>query len=356
MSTESKHNSIEIIQPDDMHVHFRDGDVLKDVVPHTAAQFAKCLVMPNLKSPVVNSELAIAYYERIKQAVPNNLKDKFEPFLTLYLTDKTNSDEVKKALDTQIIKGFKLYPAGATTLSENGVTNIKNCYAVIEQMQKYNAVLLVHGEVTDHHVDIFDREAKFIDDVLIPLRKDFPELKISFEHITTKQAADYVLSENSQYLGASITPQHLLYNRNHMLAGGIKPHYYCLPILKRSLHQQALLKAAISGSDRFYVGTDSAPHAKYLKENSCGCAGCYSALHAVELYTTAFEAENALDKLEGFMSIYGSKFYELPINTHKIKLIKQNWQVPNVLNFGNQELVPLAAGETMTWKLENSFL
>jgi dihydroorotase len=219
-------------------------------------------------------------------------------------------------------------------------------------MQKHGLVLLVHGEVTASNIDIFDREAKFIDDVLIPLRKYFPELKVSFEHITTKQAAEYVLSENSQYLGASITPQHLLYNRNHMLVGGIKPHYYCLPILKRSIHQQALLQAATSGSDRFYAGTDSAPHAKDLKENACGCAGCYSALHAVELYATAFEKEHALDKLEGFMSIHGSKFYNLPINKSKVKLNKQTWQIPDILNFGSSQLVPLAAGDSLNWKME----
>ncbi|MFM2344695.1 MAG: Dihydroorotase, partial [Pseudomonadota bacterium] len=276
--------SLEIIQPNDMHVHFRDGEVLNNVVPHTAKQFAQCLVMPNLKTPITTTELAFSYYERIKKAVPQELEHKFTPYMTLYLTDKTNADEVKKAKDAQIVKGFKLYPAGATTLSENGVTNIKHCYSVIEQMQKHGVVLLVHGEVTASEIDIFDREAKFIDDVLIPLRKDFPELKLSFEHITTKQAADYVLSENSNYLGASITPQHLLYNRNHMLVGGIKPHYYCLPILKRSLHQEALLKVATSGNDKFYAGTDSAPHAQDLKENACGCAGCYSALHAIELY------------------------------------------------------------------------
>jgi dihydroorotase len=290
-------NTLTIIQPDDMHIHFRDNDVLFDVVPHTARQMGKCMVMPNLKTPVTTTNLAFEYLERIKKAIPIQYVNTFTPYMTLYLTNDTKAEEVEKALKSQIIKGFKLYPAGATTLSEYGVTDLKACYSVLEQMQKLGLVLLIHGEVTHQNVDIFDREIRFIHEVLIPLRNDFPQLKISFEHITTIDAVQYVESENSHYLGASITAHHLLFNRNHMLAGGIRPHYYCLPILKRSTHQKALIKVAISGNSRFYAGTDSAPHAKYAKENICGCAGCYTALHAIELYTTVFYKEIDLDKL-----------------------------------------------------------
>jgi len=340
-----------IIQPDDMHVHFRDGSVLINTVQDTAKQFGKCMVMPNLKNPIVTTELALEYYQRIKKAIKNKYAN-FMPYMTLYLTNNTQAGEVQKALDSEIIKGFKLYPAGATTLSENGVTDITKCYKVFEEMQKLGLVLLLHGEVTDKEIDIFDREAKFIDNILIPLRKKFPELKISFEHITTKNAVDYIKAENSNYLAATITAHHLLYNRNDMLVGGIKPHYYCLPILKRSIHQQSLLEAATSGNSRFFAGTDSAPHSKNHKESSCGCAGCYTALHALELYTTAFDNKNALDKLEGFMSIFGSQFYNLPINEQKITLIKQNWEMPKQLNFGEEYLIPLNAGEIISWKIK----
>jgi dihydroorotase len=345
-------NNIQIIKPDDWHVHFRDNEMLASVVPHTAAQFERCLVMPNLKIPVTNTELALQYYQRIQKSHDNK---NFKPYLTIYLTNNTDAQEVLKAKNSGIIKGFKLYPAGATTLSENGVTNIKHCYATLEQMQKHAMPLLVHGEVTCSEVDIFDREAKFIDDVLIPMRKDFPQLKISFEHITTKQAAQYVLEQDSEYLGASITPQHLLYNRNHMLVGGIRPHFYCLPILKRSIHQQALIDVVISPNNtRFYAGTDSAPHTQDTKENACGCAGCYSAAHAVELYASAFDKHNAIDKLERFMSINGANFYNMPTNTAKIKLIKEEWVLDSQFKFGSNVLIPLAAGEKINWKLEST--
>ncbi len=338
--------SITILQPDDMHVHFRDGDVLADVVKHTAQQFGKCIVMPNLAIPITTTDLALEYYARLKPYCKN-----LKAYLTLYLTDNTPIEEVDRAVNSSIIKGFKLYPAGATTLSHHGVTDIKKCYKVLERMQELGLNLLVHGEVTTHDIDIFDREKRFIDDVLIKLKKDFPQLKISFEHITTSQAVDYVLSDDSGYLAATITPQHLLYNRNDMLVGAIKPHYYCLPILKRFTHQKRLLQAASSGDNRFFAGTDSAPHSQNAKENACGCAGCYSALHAIELYATAFDNMQALDKLEGFMSIFGSQFYNLPLNKNTITIQKKSWLVPNKLNFGAGTLIPLAAGQELAWKL-----
>jgi dihydroorotase len=346
-----KSKELRIIQPNDMHVHLRDDDVMQAVLPHTARQFGQCIVMPNLKQPIVNVDLALAYYNRIQKAVPAHLLNAFQAYLTLYLTDSTSKLEIEKAVTTNIIKGIKLYPAGATTLSENGVTQIKNCYKVFEAMQKNQMILLIHGEVTQSLIDIFDREAYFIEDVLMPLRKDFPELKISFEHITTKQAVDYVIDESSPYLAASITPQHLLYNRNHMLAGGIRPHYYCLPILKRSEHQQSLLKAASSGLPYFYAGTDSAPHLQANKENACGCAGCYTAFHAIELYAKAFDSINALDKLEGFMSIFGAQFYGLDLNKQHTTIIAQEWTIPENLPCAGEYIVPLAANERLNWKV-----
>ncbi len=346
-----EYKEITLIQPNDMHVHLRDDNVMKAVLAHTARQFGQCIVMPNLKQPIVNVDLALAYYKRIQQSTPLNLTHAFQAYLTLYLTDNTSFLEVEKALATNIIKGFKLYPAGATTLSDYGVTHIKKCYAVLESMQKHGMPLLIHGETTKALIDIFDREAYFIEDVLMPLRKDFPELKISFEHITTQQAVDYVTHEATPYLGASITPQHLLYNRNHMLVGGIRPHYYCLPILKRSNHQQALLKAASSGLPYFYAGTDSAPHLQANKENACGCAGCYTAFHAIELYAKAFDQMNSLDKLEGFMSIFGAQFYGLDINKQYTKLIKEEWTIPKKLPCADEYIVPLAANENLNWKV-----
>lgn len=340
-------NHIDILQPDDMHVHLRDGDALGAVVPHTAHQFARAMVMPNLKPPVTSAEMAAAYQTRIMSAVPEGVD--FTPLMTLYLTDRTSPDDVKIAFEAGI-KGFKLYPAGATTNSDAGVTSLDRCSAALEMMQALGLPLLVHGEVTDTEIDIFDREAVFIDRILIPLRKRYPALKVVLEHITTRHAAEYVAS-SEEGIASTITAHHLLYNRNAMLVGGIRPHYFCLPILKRESHREALIAAAASGNPRFFLGTDSAPHAQHTKENACGCAGCYTALHAMELYVTAFEQVGALDKLEGFSSVFGAQFYGLPLNTRKIRLLKAEWTLPDALDFvDGQSLVPLNAGETLGWK------
>jgi dihydroorotase len=302
----SNQNALTLIRPDDWHVHLRDGVVLADVVPHTAAQFARAIVMPNLKPPVVTTAMAAAYRDRILAAVPQGMQ--FEPLMTLYLTDNTPPDEIRRATESGFVKGVKLYPAGATTNSDAGVTDIQRCMRTLEVMQETGLPLLIHGEVTDHEVDVFDREAAFIDRILQPLRKSLPELRVVFEHITTKDAVDYVRDADGE-VAATITAHHLMYNRNAIFQGGIRPHYYCLPILKREVHRQALVDAATSGSPRFFLGTDSAPHPKGLKEHACGCAGCYTALHAMELYAEVFEAVNALDKLEGFASLFGPDFY-----------------------------------------------
>ena len=340
-------NHIDILQPDDMHVHLRDGDALGAVVPHTAHQFARAMIMPNLKPPVTSAEMAAAYQTRIMAAVPEGVD--FTPLMTLYLTDRTSPDDVKIAFEAGI-KGFKLYPAGATTNSDAGVTSLDRCSAALEMMQALGLPLLVHGEVTDTEIDIFDREAVFIDRILIPLRKRYPALKVVLEHITTRHAAEYVAS-SEEGIASTITAHHLLYNRNAMLVGGIRPHYFCLPILKRESHREALIAAAASGNPRFFLGTDSAPHAQHTKENACGCAGCYTALHAMELYVTAFEQVGALDKLEGFSSVFGAQFYGLPLNTRKIRLLKAEWTLPDALDFvDGQSLVPLNAGETLGWK------
>jgi len=344
---------IQLIQPDDWHLHIRDGAVMKDVLADTARQFARAIIMPNLKPPVTTVNLANAYRGRIEANLQSLGVSGFTPLMTLYLTDNTSADEVRKAKDAGIA-GFKLYPAGATTNSDAGVSDIKRCYAAFEAMQAVGMPLLVHGEVTHVHIDIFDREAVFIDQVLEPLRKDFPELKIVFEHITTKQAAHYVrdaqtAAKNS--LAATITPQHLLMNRNAIFAGGIRPHNYCLPVLKREEHRVALLEAATSGSPRFFLGTDSAPHAKGAKEAACGCAGCYSAFNALGLYAEAFESVGKLDKLEGFASFFGPDFYSLPRNTKKITLLKQAQSIPAELPLGDDTIVPLRAGETIAWTL-----
>jgi dihydroorotase len=343
---------IELITPDDWHLHIRDGEVMKDVLADTARQFARAIIMPNLKPPVTTVELAKAYRSRIEA----NLKclgiNHFEPLMTLYLTDNTSADEVRKAKAEGII-GFKLYPAGATTNSDAGVTDIKHCYKALEAMQAVGMPLLVHGEVTHADIDIFDREAVFIDQILEPLRKDFPQLKIVFEHITTKQAAHYVRDAlaTGNTLAATITPQHLLMNRNAIFSGGIRPHNYCLPVLKREEHRVALLEAATSGNPRFFLGTDSAPHAKGDKEAACGCAGCYSAFNALGLYAEAFESVASLDKLEGFASLFGPDFYSLPRNSKKITLAKQAQKIPAELPLGNDTIVPLRAGETIAWSL-----
>ncbi|TAG24810.1 MAG: dihydroorotase [Burkholderiales bacterium] len=336
-----------LTRPDDWHVHLRDGDALATVVPHTAAQFARAIVMPNLKPPVTTAALAIAYKQRIMAAVPSGVK--FEPLMTLYLTDNTPPDEIKRAKDAGVV-ALKLYPAGATTNSDAGVTDLRKTYKTLEAMQREGILLLVHGEVTSSDIDLFDREAVFIDTQLIPLRKDFPELKIVFEHITTKEAAHYV-AQADQYTAATITAHHLLYNRNAIFTGGIRPHYYCLPVLKRETHRQALVQAAISDSDRFFLGTDSAPHPAHLKEHASGCAGCYTALSAMELYAEAFETAGALHKLEAFSSFYGADFYGLPRNRETITLAKQAWTLPETLPFGQAEVKPLRGGEEMAWKL-----
>jgi dihydroorotase len=343
---------IELIAPDDWHLHIRDGEVMKDVLADTARQFARAIIMPNLKPPVTTVELAKAYRSRIEANLKSLGINHFEPLMTLYLTDNTSADEVRKAKAEGII-GFKLYPAGATTNSDAGVTDIKYCYKALEAMQAVGMPLLVHGEVTAAYIDIFDREAVFIDTVLEPLRKDFPELKIVFEHITTKQAAHYVRDALAprNTLAATITPQHLLMNRNAIFAGGIRPHNYCLPVLKREEHRVALLDVATSGNPRFFLGTDSAPHAKGDKEAACGCAGCYSAFNALGLYAEAFESVAKLDKLEGFASLFGPDFYHLPRNSKKIILAKQAQKIPAELPLGNDTIVPLRAGETIAWSL-----
>jgi dihydroorotase len=343
----SNQSNLTLIRPDDWHVHLRDGVVLADVVPHTAAQFARAIVMPNLKPPVVTTAMAAAYRDRILAAVPQGMK--FEPLMTLYLTDNTPPDEIRRATESGFVKGVKLYPAGATTNSDAGVTDIQRCMRTLEVMQETGLPLLIHGEVTDHEVDVFDREAAFIDRILQPLRKSLPGLRVVFEHITTKDAVDYVRDADGE-IAATITAHHLMYNRNAIFQGGIRPHYYCLPILKREVHRQALVDAATSGSPRFFLGTDSAPHPKGLKEHACGCAGCYTALHAMELYAEVFEAVNALEKLEGFASLFGPDFYRLPRNTEQVTLQKREWLIPDELTLGDTVLVPLDAGRKLAWK------
>lgn len=344
---------IQLIQPDDWHLHIRDGEVMRDVLADTARQFARAIIMPNLKPPVTTVDLANAYRGRIEANLQSLGVTSFTPLMTLYFTDNTAADEVRKAKNAGIV-GFKLYPAGATTNSDAGVSDIKRCYAALEAMQAVGMPLLVHGEVTSAHIDIFDREAVFIDQVLEPLRKDFPELKIVFEHITTKQAAHYVRDAHTagkNNIAATITPQHLLMNRNAIFSGGIRPHNYCLPVLKREEHRVALLEVATSGSPRFFLGTDSAPHAKGAKEAACGCAGCYSAFNALGLYAEAFESVGKLDKLEGFASFFGPDFYLLPRNTQKVTLVKQAQNIPAELPLGDETIVPLRAGETIAWTL-----
>ena len=339
--------TLTITRPDDWHLHVRDGAALASVVPHTAAQFGRAIIMPNLKPPVTTTALALAYRQRIRQAVPAGTA--FEPLMTLYLTDNTPAGEIARAAEAGIV-ALKLYPAGATTNSDAGVTDIRKTYAALEAMQRAGLKLLVHGEVTDAEIDLFDREAVFIDRVMIPLRRDFPELKVVFEHITTKEAAQYV-TEAGAFTGATITAHHLLYNRNAIFLGGIRPHYYCLPVLKREVHRQALVQAATSGNPRFFLGTDSAPHPAHLKEHASGCAGCYTAHAALELYAAAFEAAGALDKLEGFASFFGADFYGLPRNSGRIQLRKEEWMPPESYPFGEAVVKPLAGGEPLAWRL-----
>jgi len=336
-----------ITQPDDWHLHLRDGDALSSVAPFTAKQFARAIVMPNLSPPVTTVVAAVEYLDRILAAVEGT---DFEPLMTLYLTDNTSVDEIIAARKSCFIKALKLYPAGATTNSDAGVTDIRHCDAVLEKMQETGLPLLVHGEVTRPEVDVFDREKVFIDEVLAPLIQRFPELKVVFEHITTREAVDFVL-EAPANVGATITPHHLLYNRNAMFQGGLRPHHYCLPVLKRDIHQQALLGAIASGSNKFFLGTDSAPHAKNKKESACGCAGIFSAHAALEIYATIFEQQNALDKLEAFASLNGPDFYGLPYNKQTITLEKTEWTIPKEYPLGDETLVPFLAGENIAWKL-----
>lgn len=343
--------SININRPDDWHLHVRDGKALHDIVPFTARVFGRAIIMPNLAPPITQLEQALAYRQRIMQAVPAD--SGFQPLMTLYLTDNTPASTINDAVASQQIHGVKLYPAGATTNSDAGVTDIKHCYKTLEAMQNHGLPLLVHGEVTRPDVDIFDREKYFIDEVLQPLKNDFPQLKIVFEHITTKDAAEFVMAADSS-VAATITPQHLLYNRNAIFKGGIRPHYYCLPVLKRESHRLALVQAATSGQPKFFLGTDSAPHAKNHKESACGCAGVFSAPLAIELYTRFFDENHALDKLEGFASLYGADFYGLPRNTDRITLKRRSWEVPQDYPFEEGCIVPIHNGEMESWQVVDS--
>ena len=340
---------ITITQPDDWHLHLRDGEALAAVLPHSARQFARAIIMPNLRPPVTTVAAAAGYRQRILGALPEGLR--FEPLMTLYLTDNTPVDEIRRAADSGFVKAVKLYPAGATTNSDAGVTDLLKCDAVLAEMEKLGLPLLVHGEVTDPAIDIFDRENVFIETVMQPLLARRPGLRIVFEHITTKEAAEFVAASSAN-VAATITAHHLLYNRNAIFTGGVRPHYYCLPVLKREKHRAALIHAASSGNRKFFLGTDSAPHAKGAKENACGCAGCYTAHVALERYAEAFEAAGALDRLEAFASFNGPDFYRLPRNSGTVTLEKMSWQTPEVFPYvGGDTLLPLRAGETLTWKL-----
>ncbi len=340
--------TLTIARPDDWHVHLRDGAVLKNTVEDISRYIGRAIVMPNLVPPVTNAELATSYYQRIMaQATTAH----FQPLMTLYLTDNTSAQDIIDAKDSGLVYAAKLYPAGATTNSSSGVTDVANLSEVFAAMQSVGMPLLVHGEVTTAEIDIFDREQVFIDTILSPLVANYPKLRIVLEHITTKNAVDFVKAAGDN-VAATITAHHLMYNRNNMLVGGIKPHYYCLPILKRNIHQQALRAAATSGSEKFFLGTDSAPHAQGAKESACGCAGVYSSFAAIELYAEVFEEENALDKLEAFASLNGANFYQLPINKDKITIIKKSWKVPATMTFGDDVVVPIRAGEEVLWQVE----
>ena len=347
-------DSLTLTRPDDWHLHVRDGTALETVVPHTAAQFGRAVIMPNLKPPITTVRQARDYARRIRAALPEG--SPFQPLMTLYLTDKLEPEEIRRAADTRgsgadgQVVAVKLYPAGATTNSDAGVTDIRKTYKVLEAMQREGLLLLVHGEVTSPDVDLFDREAVFIDEQLIPLRRDFPELKIVLEHITTTQAAAYV-SEAGPMTAATITAHHLLYNRNALFIGGIRPHYYCLPVLKRETHRLALVQAATGGHPSFFLGTDSAPHPAHLKEHASGCAGCYTAFAALEMYAEAFDAANALDRLEAFASFNGADFYGLPRNLGRVTLQRESWLAPLSFAFGDAELKPLRGGEALAWKI-----
>ncbi|WP_206485753.1 dihydroorotase [Thalassotalea sp. G2M2-11] len=339
---------ITITRPDDWHVHLRDGDVLKNTVADISRYFGRAIVMPNLVPPVTNVELAREYHARI---MAQNPQEHFTPLMVLYLTDDTSVEDIQQAKASGLVYAAKLYPAGATTNSSSGVTDIANIYDVLAAMQEQQMPLLIHGEVTDNEIDIFDREAVFIETILTPLVKNFPDLKIVLEHITTKHAVEFVMAAGKN-VAATITAHHLLYNRNHMLVGGIRPHYFCLPILKRNIHQQALIDAATSGNPKFFLGTDSAPHAQQAKESACGCAGSYTAHAAIELYAEVFEQVGALDKLEAFASINGPTFYNLPVNQDTITLEKTAWQVPATLSFGQDKVVPIKASDSIAWQVK----
>ena len=341
--------SLTLTRPDDWHLHLRDDEALAAVVGASARQMGRAIIMPNLKPPVTTTEQARAYRERILAALPAG--SAFEPLMTLYLTDRTPAEEIERAHESGLVHAVKLYPAGATTNSDSGVTDLAHCDAAIAAMARLGLPLLVHGEVTDAEIDIFDREAVFIERVMKPLLERHPTLRVVFEHITTADAAEFVTAAPAN-VAATITAHHLLYNRNHMLVGGIRPHYYCLPILKRERHRQALLAAATSGNPKFFLGTDSAPHAQGDKESACGCAGAYTAPAAIELYAEAFEEAGALDRLEGFASHFGPDFYGLPRNAESVTLVREPWQLPESLAYvGDSRIVPLRAGETLAWKL-----
>jgi dihydroorotase len=343
--------SITITRPDDWHLHVRDGEQLRAVLPHTARQFARAIIMPNLKPPVITTAMALTYRARILAALPAAQQTGFEPLMTLYLTDNTPPSEIVRAKESGVVQGVKLYPAGATTNSDAGVTDIAKCYATLAAMERNDMPLLVHGEVTDSDVDVFDREKVFIDRILAPLTRRFPNLRIVFEHVTTRDAVMFV-KESSRRIAATITAHHLLLNRNAIFQGGIRPHHYCLPVLKREIHRQALLEAATGGSAKFFLGTDSAPHSQTSKENACGCAGIFTAHAAIELYATAFEQAGALDKLEAFASFNGADFYQLPRNQGSITLKKENWIVPEQFELAGEKLVPLYAGTGLIWKMQ----
>jgi dihydroorotase len=339
---------ITMIRPDDWHLHLRDGEHLRAVLPDTARRFARAIVMPNLRPPVTTTAAALEYRQRILGALPAGMR--FEPLMTLYLTDNTRPDEIARARASGAVHAVKYYPAGATTNSESGVTDLARCYRVLDAMVEHGMPLLVHGEVTDPAVDIFDRERVFLERVLAPLIARFPSLKLVVEHITTRETAQFVLDALPN-VAATITAHHLLLNRNALFAGGVRPHHYCLPVIKRETHRQALVAAAVSGDAKFFLGTDSAPHARHTKETGCGCAGIYTAHAAIELYAEAFEQADALGKLENFASRYGPDFYGLPYNTEKITLEKADFAVPEKLVFGGETLVPLRAGEVVQWRL-----
>jgi len=336
-----------ITKPDDMHLHLREGDILKHACSDTERQFARAIVMPNLKTPIKSVNQAEKYYQDIKKCTTYS---NFEPLMTLFFNDALDEEEIKKVSNSDVIHGIKLYPSGVTTNSNDGVDIIDKCFNLFELMQKYGVPLLIHAETNDKNIDIFDRERVFIDRHLTQIHSEFPDLRIVFEHISSKEAVDFVMSANSK-VGATITPQHMLLDRNDLLSNGIKPHHYCLPIVKRAEDRLAIIEAAVSGSQKFFLGTDSAPHFRHQKESSCGCAGIYSAAYAMELYVLIFETENALGKLENFSSKFGADFYKLPYNKSKIKLIKKELEIPTKIDVGNEEIIPLFAGETLSWQL-----